>query len=75
MTKARWLGIGLIVAGLGILLIAPQAQSCVTAFDHTSCRATGTILLKVIGLGLVATAAAVLALHGTPSGGSGDSTR
>ena len=65
MTKARWLGIGLIVAGLGILLIAPQAQSCVTTFASTSCQASGTILLKVIGLGLVATAAAVLALRGT----------
>jgi len=75
MTKARWLGIGLIVAGLGILLIAPQAQSCVTSFASTSCQASGTILLKVIGLGLVATAAAVLALHSTPSGGSDDSTR
>jgi hypothetical protein len=75
MTKARWLGIGLIVAGLGILLVAPQAQSCVTTFASTSCQASGTILLKVIGLALVATAAAVLALRGTPSGGSGDSTR
>jgi hypothetical protein len=75
MTKARWLGIGLIVAGLGILLIAPQAQSCVTTFASTSCQASGTILLKVIGLGLVATAAAVLWLQGTPSGGSDDSTR
>jgi hypothetical protein len=75
MTKPRWLGIGLIVAGLGIILIAPQAQSCVTTFANTSCQASGTILLKVIGLAMVATAAAVLALHGTPSGGSGHSTR
>jgi hypothetical protein len=75
MTRARWLGIGLIVAGLGILLVAPQAQSCVTTFASTSCQASGTILLKVIGLGLVATAAGVLAVHGTHSGGSGDSTR
>jgi hypothetical protein len=75
MTRAHWLGIGLIVAGLGILLIAPQAQSCVTTFASTSCQASGTILLKVIGLGLVATAAGVLAVHGSPSGGSGDSTR
>jgi drug/metabolite transporter (DMT)-like permease len=65
MTRWRWLGLLLIVLGIALLLVAPQAQSCVTAFDHTSCRATGTILLKVAGLALVAGAAAVLALHGT----------
>jgi len=65
MTGWRWLGLLLIVLGIALLLVAPQAQSCVTAFDHTSCRATGTILLKVVGLALVVTAAAVLALRGT----------
>lgn len=65
MTRARWLALLLIVAGLAMLLVAPQAQSCVTDFDHTACRATGTILLKVVGVALVAAAAAVLALRGT----------
>ncbi|MBA3687256.1 MAG: hypothetical protein H0W81_00225 [Chloroflexi bacterium] len=75
MTRSRWLGIVLIVLGLVVLLIAPQALSCVTDFHHTACQASGTIVLKVIGLGLVAAAAAVLARHGTRAGGSGDSTR
>lgn len=65
MTGWRWLGISLIALGLAILLVAPQAQTCVTNFDHTACRATGTILLKVVGVALVAAAAAVLALRGT----------
>jgi drug/metabolite transporter (DMT)-like permease len=65
MTGWRWLGLLLIALGIALLLVAPQAQSCVTAFDHTSCRATGTILLKVVGLALVVAAAAVLALRGT----------
>ena len=67
MTRWHWLGLLLIVLGIALLLAAPQAQSCVTAFDHTSCRATGTILLKVTGLAMVAAAAAVLALRGTPT--------
>ncbi|MEO8639450.1 MAG: hypothetical protein ABI458_06015 [Chloroflexota bacterium] len=75
MTRSRWLGVLLIVLGLAVLLVAPQAQSCVTDFHHTACQASGTILLKVVGLGLVAAAAAILALQGTPTGGSGDSTR
>lgn len=75
MTRWRWLGILLIVIGLAMLVVAPQAQSCVTDFDSTACETSGTILLKVVGLALVAAAAAVLALHGTPTGGSGDSTR
>jgi drug/metabolite transporter (DMT)-like permease len=65
VTIWRWLGLLLIVLGIAMLLVAPQAQSCVTAFDHTSCRATGTIVLKVVGLALVVAAAAVLALRGT----------
>jgi drug/metabolite transporter (DMT)-like permease len=65
MTRWRWLGLLLIVLGIALLLVAPQAQSCVTDFDHTSCRATGTILLRVVGLALVVVAAAVLALRGT----------
>jgi drug/metabolite transporter (DMT)-like permease len=65
MTRWRWLGLLLIVLGIALLLVAPQAQSCVTAFDHTSCRATGTILLRVVGLALVVVAAAILALRGT----------
>jgi drug/metabolite transporter (DMT)-like permease len=64
MTGWRWLGITLIALGLAILLVAPQAQTCVTDFDHTACRATGTIVLKVVGVALVAAAAAVLALRG-----------
>jgi hypothetical protein len=73
--RSRWLGVLLIVLGIGVLLVAPQAQSCVTDFHHTTCQASGTVLLKVVGLGLVAAAAGVLARHGTRAGGSGDSTR
>ena len=65
MTRWRWLGISLIALGIAVLLVAPHAQTCVTDFDHTACRATGTILLKVVGVALVAAAAAVLALRGT----------
>jgi drug/metabolite transporter (DMT)-like permease len=65
MTRWHLLGMLLIVLGIAVLLVAPQAQTCVTDFDHTACRATGTILLKVVGVALVAAAAAVLALRGT----------
>ena len=65
MTRWHVLGMLLIVLGIAVLLVAPQAQTCVTDFDHTACRATGTILLKVVGVALVAAAAAVLALRGT----------
>jgi hypothetical protein len=75
MTGWRWLGILLIVIGITALLVAPSAQTCVTDFDSTACETSGTILLKVVGLALVAAAAAVLALRGTPTGGSGNSTR
>ena len=67
MTRWHWLGLLLIGLGIALLLVAPQAQSCVTEFDHTACRATGTIILKVVGVALVAAAAAVLALRGTAS--------
>lgn len=75
MTRARWLGVLLIVVGLAVVLVAPQAQSCVTDFDATVCETTGTIILKAVGLVLVATAAVVLALHGAPSGRSSEEAR
>lgn len=75
MTRWHGLGVLLIVVGFAVLLVAPQAQSCVMDFDSSACETSGTILLKGIGLALVAAAAAVLAVHGTPSDGSGDSTR
>jgi drug/metabolite transporter (DMT)-like permease len=67
MTRERWLAVLLIVIGLGVVLIAPRAQSCMTDFDATVCEATGTVVLNVIGVTLVAVAAAVLALRGTPT--------
>ncbi|MEX2137460.1 MAG: hypothetical protein WEB29_11020 [Chloroflexota bacterium] len=67
MTRWHWLGILLIVLGLAVLLVAPQAQSCVMDFDSTACETGGTIILKVVGLALVATAAIVLALRGSPT--------
>lgn len=75
MTRWHGLGILLIVVGLAVLLVAPQAQSCVMDFDSSACETSGTILLKGIGLALVAAAAALFAVQGTPSDGSGDSTR
>lgn len=75
MTRERWLGLLLIVIGLGVVLVAPRAQSCMTDFNATVCEATGTVILNVIGVTLVAVAAAMLALRGTPTDGRGDSTR
>jgi drug/metabolite transporter (DMT)-like permease len=75
MTRSRWLGVLLIVLGIAVLLVAPQAQSCVTDFHSTACETTVTNILKGVGLALVAAAAIVLARHGAPRGGSGDSTR
>ena len=75
MTRERWLGLLLIAIGLGVLLVAPRAQSCMTDFDATVCEATGTVVLNVIGVTLVAVAAAILALRGTPTDEPGDSTR
>lgn len=75
MTRARWLGILLIVVGLAVLLVAPRAQSCFTDFDATICETGGTIILKVVGLVLVATAAILLALRGASTDRWGDSTR
>jgi drug/metabolite transporter (DMT)-like permease len=63
MTRSRWLGIMLIVIGISVLLVAPQAQSCVTDFDATVCEAGASIVLKVVGLCLVAAAAILLALR------------
>ncbi|MGZ6371779.1 MAG: hypothetical protein ACXWL8_00110 [Candidatus Limnocylindria bacterium] len=69
MTRARWLGLLLIVAGFLILIVAPQAQSCVTDFHATICEAAGMIALKVVGVALVAIAAMVLARRGAPTKG------
>jgi drug/metabolite transporter (DMT)-like permease len=75
MTRARWLGLLLIVAGLALLLLAPRAQSCVTDFDATVCETTGAIVLKVVGVVLVAAAAIVVARPGAPTPGSSDKAR
>lgn len=75
MTRARWLGLVLIVAGILVLLVAPQAQSCVTDFHSTVCDTAAMIALKVVGVALVAVAAIVLALRGGSAEGSGDDTR
>jgi drug/metabolite transporter (DMT)-like permease len=76
MTMSRGLGLLLIVLGLVVLLVAPQAQLCVTDFQHTAaCRGGGTVVLKVVGVLLVASAALVLARSGAANDRSGDSTR
>jgi drug/metabolite transporter (DMT)-like permease len=49
MTRSRWLGIMLIVIGISVLLVAPQAQSCVTDFDATVCETGATVILNVAG--------------------------
>ena len=76
MTMWRALGLLLIVLGLAVLMVAPQAQLCVTDFQHTAaCRGGGTALLKVVGLVLVASAALVLARGEAANDPSRDSTR
>ena len=75
MTRSRWLGVMLIITGLALLLVAPQAQSCVTDFDATVCEATGTVVLKIVGLVLVVAAAIVLWRHEASAKGSGEDTR
>jgi hypothetical protein len=75
MTRRRQLAILLIVLGYAALLIAPNAQSCVTDFDATICEASGTAALKALGLLLVTIAAVLLALRGASPEGPGDSTR
>jgi hypothetical protein len=75
MTRARRLGLLLIVAGILMLLVAPHAQSCVTDFDATVCEVTGTVILKVVGVLVVAVAAIVLARGGGSAAGSRDDTR
>lgn len=76
MTMWRGLGLLLIALGLAVLMVAPQAQVCVTDFQHTAaCRGGGTVVLKVVGLVLVASAALVLAGRGGANDRSRDSTR
>jgi hypothetical protein len=75
MTRERWRGVILIAIGFAVLLVAPRAQSCVTDFSSRTCEATGTIVLNVVGLALVAIAAVVLARYGAASDRSGDDTR
>lgn len=72
MTGARWLGVILMVLGLAVLLVAPQAQSCVTDFHATVCEATGTIVLKGVGLLLVTAGAIVVVRHEVSAKGSSD---
>jgi hypothetical protein len=72
MTRARVLGIILLVAGLAMLLVAPQAQSCVAHFNATVCEPTGTIVLKVVGLVLVTAGAVVVVRHEVSTKGPGD---
>jgi hypothetical protein len=75
MTRRRQLAIVLIVLGYAALLVAPNAQSCVTDFAATTCEATATAVLKAAGLVMVTIAAVLLALRGASSEGPGDSTR
>jgi hypothetical protein len=75
MTRRRQLAILLIVLGYAALLVAPNAQSCVTDFDSTVCETAATAVLKAAGLVLVTIAAILLALRGASPEGPGDSTR
>jgi nitrate reductase gamma subunit len=75
MTRRRQLAILLIVLGYALLLVAPNAQSCVTGFDATICETTATTALKALGLVMVTIAAVLLALRGPSREGPGDSTR
>ena len=75
MTRERWRGVILIAIGFAVLIVAPRAQSCVTDFSSRTCEASGTIVLNVVGLALVAIAAIVLARYGAASDRSGDDTR
>jgi multisubunit Na+/H+ antiporter MnhG subunit len=75
MTTGRRLGLVLIVVGLAVVLGAPLAGSCFTDFHATSCETSGTVVLKVVGVALVAVAALALALGGGSTRESGDATR
>jgi hypothetical protein len=75
VTRRRQLAILLIVLGYAALLVAPNAQSCVTGFDATICGTGAGALLKVLGLVMVTIAAFLLALRGASPEGPGDSTR
>ena len=75
MTRRRQLAILLIVLGYAALLAAPNAQSCVTGFDATTCETGATAVLKAVGLVMVTIAAVLLALRGASPEGPGDSTR
>jgi hypothetical protein len=75
VTRRRQLAILLIAVGYAALLMAPNAQSCVTDFDATICEGATTAVLKVAGLAMVTIAAVLLALRGASPEGPGDSTR
>jgi len=75
MTRRHQLAILLIVLGYAALLVAPNAQSCVTDFDATTCETTATAILKAAGLAMVTIAAVLLVLRGASNEGPGDSTR
>jgi hypothetical protein len=75
MTRERWRGVMLIAIGFAVLIVAPRAQSCVTDFSSRICEASGTVVLNIVGLALVAVAAVVLARYGAASDRSGDDTR
>jgi hypothetical protein len=75
VTRGRRLGLLLIVVGLAVVLGAPLAGSCFTDVHATSCETAGTVLLKVVGVALVAVAALALALGGGSTRGSGDAAR
>lgn len=73
MTTRRRLGLLLIVVGLAIVVSAPLAGSCFTDVRATSCETAATVLLKVVGVALVAIAALTLGWGSTK--GSDRSTR
>jgi uncharacterized membrane protein YozB (DUF420 family) len=49
MRRELWLGAALIAVGITALILAPQAQSCVTDFDATVCETGATVILNVAG--------------------------
>jgi hypothetical protein len=62
-TKKSWLGILVIAGGLALLIVAPQAQSCVTDYDSTACETAGIIAFNIAGL-VGITIGGVLAVFG-----------
>jgi hypothetical protein len=62
VTSLFWTGVLVVGLGVGVLIVAPLAQSCVTGSDYRVCETIGTVVLNVVGLVLIAAGAVVLAV-------------